>query len=159
VRQGQLIVQRRDIAACDDGLEGAVMPIKKRVWGPANRKRKTWVLDYYDQVGKLRHKAFKNRRDAERFSEKTQVRIGQLTTVVVAMNMGKDKRSPIRIRISDIAPWRCAYPPAARRYAAMLRAGLKLPPIDVARLGPNHYEIMDGMHRARAAKLAAAQGH
>jgi hypothetical protein len=145
-------VQRRDIAACDDGLEGAVMPIKKRVWGPANRKRKTWVLDYYDPVGKLRHKAFKNRRDAECFSEKTQVRISQLTTVVVAMNM--DKRSRIRIRISDIAPWRCAHPPAARRYAAMLRAGLKLPPIAVVRLGPNDYEISDGMHRARAAKLA-----
>jgi ParB-like chromosome segregation protein Spo0J len=36
----------------------------------------------------------------------------------------------------------------------MLRAGLKLPPIEVARLGPNDQQIMDGMHRARAAKLA-----
>jgi hypothetical protein len=62
--------------------KGAVMPIRKRVWGPANRKRDTWVLDYYDQAGKLRHKAFKNRRDANFFLEKTQARIGQLNTVV-----------------------------------------------------------------------------
>lgn len=68
--------------------------------------------------------------------------------------MGKHKRSSVLIRISDIAPWRCAYPPAALRYAAMLRAGRKLPPIVVAHLGSNHYEILDGMHRARAAKLA-----
>jgi hypothetical protein len=58
------------------------MPIKKRLWGPTNRKRETWVLDYYDQAGKLRHKGFKNRRDAKSFSEKMQVRIGELSTVV-----------------------------------------------------------------------------
>jgi hypothetical protein len=58
------------------------MPIRKRVWSPANTKRKTWVLDYYDHAGKLRHKAFKNRRDAQCFSKKVRVRIGELSTVV-----------------------------------------------------------------------------
>jgi uncharacterized ParB-like nuclease family protein len=56
------------------------------------------------------------------------------------------------INISDILRWRCAYPPAARRYAAMLRAGHKLPPILVIDYG-GVYEIFDGMHRARAAKM------
>jgi hypothetical protein len=40
-----------------------------------------------------------------------------------------------RIRISDIAPWRCDYPPVAWRYATMLRDGHKLPPIMVIDLG------------------------
>lgn len=56
------------------------MPIRKRVSGTAKRKR--WVLDYYDEAGELRHKTFKNRRDAKCFLEKIQVRISELTTVV-----------------------------------------------------------------------------
>jgi len=67
--------------------------------------------------------------------------------------MGATKTMRVtRINISDIVPWRCAYPPAARRYAAMLRAGQKLPPIIVINYG-GVYEIFDGMHRARAAKM------
>jgi len=42
--------------------------IRKRVWGPANRRRKAWVLDYYDQAGKRRRKGFKQKRDAEAFA-------------------------------------------------------------------------------------------
>jgi hypothetical protein len=57
----------------------------------------------------------------------------------------------ILIRISDIVPWRCAFPPAVRMYAAMLRAGHNLRPIHVNHRG-GLYEIQDGMHRARAAK-------
>ena len=57
-----------------------------------------------------------------------------------------------RIRISDIARWRCDYPPVARRYATMLRDGHKLPPIMVVDLG-GVYQIFNGKHRARAAKM------
>jgi uncharacterized ParB-like nuclease family protein len=60
----------------------------------------------------------------------------------------------IRIRIANIAPWRCANPKAARRYAAMLRAGQRLPPIAVIRQpGQYQYRLFDGFHRARAATL------
>jgi uncharacterized ParB-like nuclease family protein len=60
-----------------------------------------------------------------------------------------------RIRISEIEPWRCACAKAAQRYAAMLRSGHQLPPILVTRQrGKYRYQISDGMHRTRAAKLA-----
>jgi hypothetical protein len=65
---------------------------------------------------------------------------------------GRAMTNVIRIRFSSIMPWRCKHPPAVRRYAAMLRAGQKLPPIEVIDYG-GVYEISDGMHRARAAKM------
>jgi hypothetical protein len=47
--------------------------IRKRVWGPKNRKRTAWVLNYHDQEGKGRRKTFKHRRDAEAFAETLRV--------------------------------------------------------------------------------------
>jgi hypothetical protein len=49
------------------------MSIRKRIWGPENKNRKAWVLDYYDHAGKRRCKTFKRRRDAEAFAETTRV--------------------------------------------------------------------------------------
>jgi len=49
------------------------MSIRKRLSGPENKRRKAWVLDYYDQDGKRRHKRFKSRRDAKVFAEATRV--------------------------------------------------------------------------------------
>jgi hypothetical protein len=43
--------------------------IRRRVWGPKNRKRTAWVLNYDDQEGKGRRKTFKHRRNAEAFAE------------------------------------------------------------------------------------------
>lgn len=61
----------------------------------------------------------------------------------------------VQVRLSDIASWRCASPAAARQYAARLQSGEVLPPIDLIRqAGRYRYRIFDGMHRARAAKLA-----
>jgi len=47
--------------------------IRKRVWGPKNRKRTVWVLNYHDQEGKGRRKTFKHRRDAKAFAETLQL--------------------------------------------------------------------------------------
>src|SRR5262249_25640554 len=66
--------------------------------------------------------------------------------------MGRRDAMVSRIRISDIKPWRCDSPPIAQRYAAMLRAGYKLPPIILIDLG-GVYEIFNGKHRTRAAKM------
>jgi hypothetical protein len=63
-----------------------------------------------------------------------------------------NRHDVVRIRISSLAPWRCKHPPAVRQYAAILSAGHKLPPIEVVDYG-GVYEILDGMHRARAAKM------
>jgi hypothetical protein len=49
------------------------MSIRKRTVGPKNGKRKAWVLDYYDQAGKRRHKSFKRKRDAEEFAKTTRL--------------------------------------------------------------------------------------
>ena len=43
--------------------------IRKRVWGPKNRKRTAWILNYQDREGKGQRKTFKHRRDAEAFAE------------------------------------------------------------------------------------------
>jgi ParB-like nuclease domain len=58
------------------------------------------------------------------------------------------------VRISDIAPLRCAYLPGARRYAALLRAGHRLPPIKlIGQPGRYRFRIFDGAHRMQAAKI------
>lgn len=52
------------------------MPIRKRVWGARQqKKRRDWVLDYYDRAGKRRQKSFTQRRDAEEFAEAVRIRI------------------------------------------------------------------------------------
>jgi uncharacterized ParB-like nuclease family protein len=54
-----------------------------------------------------------------------------------------------RISLDRIMPWRVSYPPAVKDYMKRLRAGERLRPIHVEKLGPL-YRIFDGMHRAQA---------
>ena len=77
-----------------------------------------------------------------------------MTTLSRAGIRSENVQQVIRIRIANIAPWRCTSPVAARHYAALLQAGHRFPPVDVIRQsGQYRYRLADGFHRTRAAKL------
>jgi hypothetical protein len=59
------------------------------------------------------------------------------------------------IKLTDLQPWRCGCPTAARDYARRIKAGERLKPIQVIRQrGRYRFRIFDGMHRARGARIA-----
>ena len=65
----------------------------------------------------------------------------------------------MRIALASIIPFQChsclrdESRRTVRAYAKQMQAGVGFPPIQVIRHAPHVYEIADGMHRTRAARM------
>jgi len=69
----------------------------------------------------------------------------------------------MRIALKSITPFRMNHGTrnesrrSVRAYAKQMQAGVRFPPIVVVKHAAHCYELFDGMHRARAARLAGRQ--